>query len=130
MTRFTSHPASSPVLAAQRAVLEGVFAAVVVYAVAGGSELVLIRLLRPTEVELTWVSDVVLSSALGIAVYLWRHLRAIRLALTERERAALVIQTQLSLAETMQRRLLPAVPATGRRLRMGGGAQARRTNRR
>ena len=74
------------------------------------AKLVLINVLRPTEVELTWVSDLVLSSALGIAVYLWRHLRATRLALTERERAALVIQTQLSLAESMQRRLLPIVP--------------------
>jgi serine phosphatase RsbU (regulator of sigma subunit) len=44
-------------------------------------------------------------------VYLWLHLRATRLALTEHERAELVIQTQLSLAEAMQRRLLPPVPA-------------------
>jgi serine phosphatase RsbU (regulator of sigma subunit) len=105
-----NQPAPPAVSAAKRAVLEGLVAAAVVYAVAGGIELVLINLLRPTEVELTWVSDLVLSSALGIAVYFWRHLRATRLALTERERAALVIQTQLSLAESMQRRLLPTVP--------------------
>ena len=93
-----------------RALLEGIAAAVTVYAVAGGSELVLIKLLRPTETELTWVSDFMLSAALGMAVYLWRHLRATRQALTQKERAALVIQTQLSLAESMQRRLLPPVP--------------------
>lgn len=110
MTPETNQRAPTTVSAAQRAVLEGFVAAVLVYAVAGGGELVLINLLRPTELELTWVSDLVLSSALGIAVYLWRHLRVTRLALTERERAALVIQTQLSLAESMQRRLLPTVP--------------------
>jgi sigma-B regulation protein RsbU (phosphoserine phosphatase) len=110
MTPETNQAPPATTSAAHRAVLEGFVAAVVVYAVAGGGELVLIKMLRPTEVELTWVSDLVLSSALGIAVYLWRHLRVMRLALTERERAALVIQTQLSLAESMQRRLLPAVP--------------------
>ena len=110
MTPETNQAAAPTVSAGQRAVLEGFVAAVVVYAVAGGVELALISMLRPTEVELTWVSDLVLSSALGIAVYLWRHLRVTRLALTEQERAAVVIQTQLSMAESMQRRLLPTVP--------------------
>ena len=110
MTPETNQAPSTTMSAARRAMLEGFVAAVVVYAVAGGGELVLINVLRPTEVELTWVSDLVLSSALGIAVYLWRNLRVTRLALTERERADLVIQTQLSLAESMQRRLLPTVP--------------------
>jgi serine phosphatase RsbU (regulator of sigma subunit) len=110
MTPETNQPVPGTTAAARRAMLDGLVAAVVVYAVAGGSELVLIKLLQPSEVELTWVSDVVLSCALGIAVYLWRDLRVTRLALTEQERAALVIQTQLSLAESMQRRLLPTVP--------------------
>ncbi len=110
MTRETHPDVASTVSATQRAAFEGIVAAAVVYAVAGGAEIFLINLLRPTEIELTWVSDLVLSSALGIAVYLWRHLRATRLALTERERAAVVIQAQLSLAERMQRRLLPKVP--------------------
>ena len=70
--------------------------------------------------ELDWISDAVLSIALGVAVYLWLHLRATRRALTERERAQLVIQTQLSLAEAMQRRLLPPVPDRGERTRVGG----------
>jgi sigma-B regulation protein RsbU (phosphoserine phosphatase) len=52
----------------------------------------------------------VLSSALGIAVYLWLHLRATRQALTEHERTQLIIQSQLSMAEAMQRRLLPPIP--------------------
>jgi sigma-B regulation protein RsbU (phosphoserine phosphatase) len=80
------------------------------YAVAGLAEAALIRVLRPSELELDWISDAVLSSALGIAVYLWLHLRATRLALTERERTQVIIQSQLSLAEAMQRRLLPPIP--------------------
>jgi hypothetical protein len=96
--------------ATQRAMFEGAVAAAVVYAVAGALEILLINLLQPTEIELRWVSDLVLSCALGIAVYLWRDLRATRLALTESERAALLIQAQLSLAERLQRRLLPSVP--------------------
>ena len=79
-------------------------------AVAGLAEATLIRVLQPSELELDWISDVVLSSALGIAVYLWLHLRATRLALTERERTQVIIQSQLSMAEAMQRRLLPSIP--------------------
>ncbi len=111
MTLAANQPAPATVSAAQRALLEGLVAAVVVYGIGGAVETVLIKVLRPTEVELTWISDLVLSAALGIAVSLWRNLRATRLALTEQERAALVIQTQLSLAGSMQRRLLPIVPA-------------------
>jgi serine phosphatase RsbU (regulator of sigma subunit) len=80
------------------------------YAVAGLSEAGLVRILRPSTTELDWISDAVLSLALGVAVYLWLHLRATRRALTEHERARLVFQTELSLAEAMQRRLLPSVP--------------------
>ena len=98
--------------ARRRAVIEGLTATLVVYIVAGASEEALIRILRPTEGELTWISDVVLSAAFGIAVYLWRHLRATRLELSERERAELVLQTQLSLAASMQRRLLPPAPVS------------------
>ena len=84
--------------------------AVTFYVVAGFSELAVIQVLQPSESELDWISDAVLSVALGIAVYLWLHLRATRRALTERERAQVVIQAQLSMAEVMQRRLLPLVP--------------------
>jgi len=80
------------------------------FLIAGVSEAALIRLLRPTELELDWISDGMLSIALGVAIYLWQHLRATRLALTEHERSELVLQAQLSLAEDMQRRLLPPVP--------------------
>jgi serine phosphatase RsbU (regulator of sigma subunit) len=93
-----------------RPLLQALAVAVVFYAFAGTVEAVLIRVVNPTEMELDWVSDAVLSAALGTAVYLWLHLRATRVALTERQRAELVIQAQLSLAEAMQRRLLPSIP--------------------
>ena len=103
-------PTSSRSSDRRRALVEGVTAALIVYVIAGGSEEALIRILRPTEGELTWISDVVTAAAFGVAVYLWRHLRATRLELSERERDELVLQAQLTLAASMQRRLLPAAP--------------------
>jgi len=93
-----------------RIIVESVATAVVAYAMAGLTEATLIRAIRPTELELDWSSDVVLSVALGVAVYLWRHLQVTRNELLEHERAELVIHTQLSLAGEMQRRYLPVVP--------------------
>lgn len=93
-----------------RIIVESVATAVMAYAVAGLSEATLIRAIRPTELELDWSSDVVLSAALGVAVCLWRHLQVSRAELLEHERAELVIHTQLSLAGEMQRRYLPVVP--------------------
>lgn len=81
------------------------------YVLAGGLEAGLIRWLQPTELELAWVSDVALSLALGVAVYLWRHLLITRHELAERERGEIVLQTQLSIAAEIQRRLLPRLPA-------------------
>jgi serine phosphatase RsbU (regulator of sigma subunit) len=80
------------------------------YAIAGFSEAALIRVFALSAVDFGWISDTVLSVALGVVVYLWLHLRAARLALSERERAELVLDTQLSVAENMQRRLLPDIP--------------------
>ena len=64
----------------------------------------------PTEWELAWVSDVALAGAFGTAVYLWRHLLTTRRELEERERAQLVVDTQLSVAADIQRQLLPPLP--------------------
>jgi len=96
--------------AAPRALVWAVLIAAACFVLAGVAEALLIRLVSPTELELDWISDGVLSVALGAAIYLWLHLRATRLALTARERTQLVLQAQLSLAEAMQRRLLPPVP--------------------
>lgn len=94
----------------RRALAESAAVAVVAYVVAASTETMIIRALRPSEWELAWVSDVILSVALGAAVYLYRNLLTARTALAERERAELVLQTQLSLAAQIQRQMLPAVP--------------------
>jgi hypothetical protein len=73
--------------ARSRALAQAITVACAFFVIAGAVEASLIRSIQPTELELDWVSDVVLSAALGSAVYLWLHLRATRLALTERERA-------------------------------------------
>ena len=103
--------------------------AIAFYAVAGLAEAALIRVLQPSEMELDWISDVVLSSALGVSMYLWLHLRATRLALTERERAQVILESQLSMAEAMQRRLLPPDTQPTSRLRMGGTPDTGRQDR-
>ena len=97
----------------RRALAEGVAAAVCGYIVAAILEATLIRWLRPTEWQLAWVSDAALAVALGISVYLWRHLLTTRRELHKRERAELVVQTQLSVAAEIQKRLLPRVPPNG-----------------
>jgi serine phosphatase RsbU (regulator of sigma subunit) len=94
----------------QRAIADSVLVAVCGYLIAGTLEATIIRTLQPTEWELAWVSDALLATALGIAVYLWRHLLSTRLELAERDRAELVLQTQLSVAAEIQKRLLPDVP--------------------
>jgi serine phosphatase RsbU (regulator of sigma subunit) len=97
----------------RRALAASVGVAVCGYIVAAVLEATLIRWVRPTEWELAWVSDAALAVALGIAVYLWRHLVTTRRELEERERVELVLQTQLSIAAEIQRRLLPALPPAG-----------------
>jgi serine phosphatase RsbU (regulator of sigma subunit) len=97
----------------QRALAEGVTAAACGYLVATIFEAALIRVVRPTEWELAWVSDAALAAALGIAVYLWRHLLTTRRELEKRERDELVLQTQLGIAAAIQNRLLPDVPPAG-----------------
>lgn len=94
----------------RRVLVESAGVALGGYAVAATLEALLIRWIRPTEWELAWVSDVTLAVALGVAVYLWRHLLTTRHELAERERAELVLEAQLSLAAEIQRRLLPVPP--------------------
>jgi serine phosphatase RsbU (regulator of sigma subunit) len=100
-----------PINLTRRALAESVAAALGGYIFAAALEAIVIRWLQPTEWELAWVSDLALAVALGVAVYLWRHLLAIRHELAERERAEIVLQTQLSLAAEIQRGLLPKLPA-------------------
>ena len=94
----------------RRALAESAAAALGGYVLAAALEAIVIRWLQPTEWELAWVSDLALAFALGVAVYLWRHLLTTRHELAQRERAEIVLQTQLSLAAEIQRRLLPPLP--------------------
>ena len=54
--------------------------AVTLFILGGIAESWFISLVRPSEGALTWVSDVVLASSLGVVVYLWLHLRVSRAA--------------------------------------------------
>jgi serine phosphatase RsbU (regulator of sigma subunit) len=94
----------------RRVLVESVVAAACAYILSAAFEAALIRSLGPTEWELAWVSDVALAGAFGTAVFLWRHLLTTRRELEERERAQLVVDTQLSVAADIQRQLLPALP--------------------
>jgi len=96
-----------------RAALVATGAAVLVYLVAAGIELLVIARLRPTETELTWIGDAILAVALGFAVFLWLDLRWTRMTLSRLEREQVVLDTQLSVTADIQRGLLPALPADG-----------------
>ena len=85
--------------------------AIIVYFLAAGTEILLIERLRPTELELTWISDGILALAFGSALFLWLNLKWTRLTLSHLEREHIVLETQLSLAADIQRGLLPPVPS-------------------
>jgi sigma-B regulation protein RsbU (phosphoserine phosphatase) len=91
-------------------------AAASLYVVAAAFEAGLIRLLQPSELELAWISDLVLAVASGVAVFLWLNLRAARTELDRREREKLSVDTQLAVAADIQRRLLPELPTGTRAL--------------
>ena len=84
--------------------------ALAVFVVGAVLETWLISLLQPSEGELTWISDLVLATSLGVVLYLWLHLRVTRAALVELERSQIVVDTQLAVAAKIQGDLLPPVP--------------------
>lgn len=92
-------------------------AALLVYVVAAVVEIGAIEVLRPSELELTWISDAVLALAFGVAVFLWLHLRWTRRTLSRLERERIILDAQLSLAAEIQRALLPPLPPDGEGLR-------------
>jgi serine phosphatase RsbU (regulator of sigma subunit) len=94
----------------RRVLVESAGSALGGYVLGASLETAIIHWVKPTEWALAWVSDVFLAGALGVAVYLWRHLLATRHELAEHERAELVLETQLSLAADIQRRFLPPLP--------------------
>src|SRR4030095_7133827 len=69
-----------------------------VFVVGAVVEAWLISLVRPSEGELTWISDLVLAISLGVVLYLWLNLRSTREALMHLERETIVLDTQLAVA--------------------------------
>ena len=96
-----------------------VASAVVVYFVASGVETLIIERVSLAEVDLPWISDVILAIAFGSATYLWLHLKWTRQALSRLEREHIVLDTQLSIAAEIQRSLLPPAPTDSTGVRWG-----------
>jgi phosphoserine phosphatase RsbU/P len=90
--------------------VRSISAALMVYLSATVIELAFIRAAAPTELELTWISDVVLAIAFGLAMYLWLHLKEARSELSHLEREQIVLDTQLAVAADIQKRFLPVLP--------------------
>jgi phosphoserine phosphatase RsbU/P len=93
-----------------RQVLIAFLSSVVLYVAANAAEFAFIQAFHPTEVELTWISDLILAGGLGYAVYLWLHLKAARKELADAERARIAMDTELALAAEIQRSFLPGAP--------------------
>ena len=58
-----------------------------------------------------WTAELLLSSALVVATYLWLHVRSLQGALSSLERARVEVATELRLAASIQRHLLDATEA-------------------
>jgi serine phosphatase RsbU (regulator of sigma subunit) len=97
-----------------------VAAAFVTYRSARFADALVVRVVHPPRGEVLFVSDVILASAFGIAIYLWLSLRATRTRLTDLERAHIVLDTQLSLAADIQRHLLPPAQVESNGVRWAG----------
>lgn len=82
------------------------------FLVGTGAESVIIQAFNGNRPALEWISDVLISSAVAGLAYLWLHLRESRTLLLETEKAGIVIDEQLRLAASIQRNLLPDIPAT------------------
>ena len=82
--------------------LSNVFASIVAAAItfrgARLADALFLRVVHAPRGELLLISDVILATAFGVAVFLWLNLRATRTRLTDLERAQIVLDTQLSLA--------------------------------
>lgn len=87
-------------------------AAMVAFVAANVIERAFIRAVAPTELDLTWISDVALAVPFGLAIYLWLHLKEARAELSHLEREQIVVDTQLSVAADIQKRFLPILPET------------------
>jgi sigma-B regulation protein RsbU (phosphoserine phosphatase) len=106
----SSHSAKGQLAPRAAMALMSAGTALAVFVVGAVLETWLISLLQPSEGELTWISDLVLATSLGVVLYLWLHLRVTRAALVELERSQIVVDTQLAVAAKIQRDMLPPAP--------------------
>ena len=74
-------------------------------------ELFINRVVRPDAAELAWISESIMATAFLVMTTLWVGLRQTRSELSASERARLTVDTQLSIAASVQRALLPPIPA-------------------
>ena len=95
-------------------------ASLVTYRCARLADALVMRVVHPPRGEVLFVSDVILATAFGIAIYLWLSLRATRTRLTDLERAHIVLDTELSLAADIQRHLLPPAQVESNGVRWAG----------
>lgn len=73
-------------------------------------EIFINRVLRPDTEELTWISESLMAAGFLIVTSLWVRLRQTRLDLSASERARVAVETQISVAASVQRALLPPIP--------------------
>lgn len=107
-------------------ILIALVSAVVVGLVANLIELIVISLVKPSEEELTWVSDTLIAVVLAGAIYLRMDLQATRMSLSRLERERIALETELSLAAEIQRGHLPKVPPPGSGLSWAAGQRQAR----
>jgi len=100
--------------------IASVIAALVIYGAARATSFLVLHLIHPRRGEILAVSDMMLATAFGVAIYLWLSLRATRTRLTGLERVQIVVDTQLALAAEIQRRLLPSASTGSNGVRWAG----------
>jgi serine phosphatase RsbU (regulator of sigma subunit) len=101
-------------------IFASIAAAFITYRCARAADAIVLQVVRPPRGEVLLVSDAILATAFGVVVYLWLNLRTTRTRLTDLERAQIVVDTQLSLAAHIQRRLLPSAQVESNGVRWAG----------
>jgi sigma-B regulation protein RsbU (phosphoserine phosphatase) len=90
-----------------------IVATILVGAIAGsqGGEFFINRVLRPDLEEWSWISEILMTFALLVTTTLWTRLRLAQTAVVTLERERVRSQAELAVAATVQRALLPVIPA-------------------
>jgi serine phosphatase RsbU (regulator of sigma subunit) len=73
-------------------------------------EIFINRVLRPNAAELSWISEAIMAAAFLVMTTLWVRLRRTRRELSEAQRVRVALETQLAVAASVQRALLPPTP--------------------